>query len=244
MRIAVVGATGAIGAEIVRLLAAGGHDVRALSRHTPEHPVDLVTGEGLAPALAECETVVDASNATSRYRDVLVTGTRNLLTAERRAGVRHHVHISIVGCDRVPGAYYEAKTEQDAVVRAGGVEYTVVRATQFHPFLAGLIAKAASMGVVPVSSVLFQPVDLSEAARAVADVAVDEPRDGELTVGGPEIRELTDLAKAWKTATGSRALPVPIPLKGAAPMKAGALTVADPDVRGTITFDHWLAAQR
>src|ERR1700752_3677024 len=101
MRIAIVGGTGTLGRHVVSNLAQRGHDVRVLSRSSPDFPVDLVSGTGLDTALDGCAAVVDASNASSpkRVAQVLVSGTRLLLAAEQRAGVRHHVCISIVGCE-------------------------------------------------------------------------------------------------------------------------------------------------
>jgi nucleoside-diphosphate-sugar epimerase len=108
MRIAIVGGTGTLGRHVTAELAARGHDVRVLSRGSAQHPVDLVTGQGLAAALDGCAVVIDASNASApkRAAQVLVEGSRRLLAAEQQAGVSHHVGISIVGCERVPMGYY------------------------------------------------------------------------------------------------------------------------------------------
>ncbi|HEU4658965.1 MAG TPA: NAD(P)H-binding protein, partial [Capillimicrobium sp.] len=137
MRVAIVGGTGTIGRELARELAQRGHEVRALSRHAPEHRVDLTTGEGLDAALAGCEVVVDASNQppSGKGPSVLVEGSRRLLAAEAVAGVGHHVCVSIVGCDAVPLAYYRLKTEQERVVQDGPVPFTIVRVTQFHELI-------------------------------------------------------------------------------------------------------------
>jgi uncharacterized protein YbjT (DUF2867 family) len=99
MRVAIVGGTGMLGRQVAQELRARGHQVRTLSRHSP----DLTTGEGLDVALAGCDVVVDASNdASKRAAETLVEGTRRLLAAEERAGVGHHVGVSIVGCECVP----------------------------------------------------------------------------------------------------------------------------------------------
>ncbi|MEU2632071.1 NAD(P)H-binding protein, partial [Kitasatospora sp. NPDC007106] len=118
MRIAIVGGTGTLGSHVTEELRARGHEVRVLSRRSPEHPVDLTTGAGLAAALAGCEVVVDAANSRSAKgaERTLVDGTRHLLAAERAAGVGHHVCVSIVGCDRVPVGYYAVKTAQERAV--------------------------------------------------------------------------------------------------------------------------------
>src|SRR5438874_9622627 len=131
MRIAVVGATGNIGRHIVARLDRDGHEVRGLSRSAPRYAVNLVTGAGLPSALAGCEVVVDASNGppSGRARAVLAEGSRRLLALEKHVGVAHHVCVSIVGTERIPLGYYRAKVEQERVVQAGGVPWTIVRGT-------------------------------------------------------------------------------------------------------------------
>ena len=242
------GGTGTIGRHVVAELTARGHEVRALSRHAERYPVDLTTGAGLTAALAGVDVVVDASNAsssTAAARATLVDGTRRLLAAERDAGVRHHVLVSIVGSHDVPMAYYGVKVEQERAVAAGDVPWTVVAATQFHEFVAATLAGAARRGVVPLLRAPVQPVAAKDAASAVADAAEREPLRSTTTVAGPEVLDLRDAARAWRAATGSRALPVRVPLPGrlGRALRAGGLTEPHPDARGTTTFSGWLAAQ-
>jgi uncharacterized protein YbjT (DUF2867 family) len=248
MRIAVTGGTGTIGRHVVAELAARGHEVRALSRHAEQHPVDLRTGAGLSAALAGVEVVVDASNASSSTqaaRATLVDGTRRLLAAERDAGVRHHVLVSIVGCHDVPMAYYGVKVEQEDVVTRGEVPWTIVAATQFHEFVDDLLGTAARRGVVPLLRAPVRLVAAADAAAAVADAATREPLHGTTTVAGPDVQDLRDVARAWRAATGTRALTVRVPLPGrlGRALRAGGLTDPRPDARGTTTFDDWLAAR-
>jgi uncharacterized protein YbjT (DUF2867 family) len=126
MVIAVAGATGSIGKPVAMELLARGHEVRALSRSAPAFPVDLTTGAGLDAALDGCDALVDASNAgpaAAAAREVLIDGGRRLLEAAGRAGIGHHVCISIVGIEHVPMPYYEIKVEQEALVRASEVPH-------------------------------------------------------------------------------------------------------------------------
>lgn len=248
LTVAVVGGTGTLGRATVRALQSDGFDVRALSRRAPEHPVDLTTGAGLDAALSGCDVVVDASNGppSGKATAVLVDGSRRLLEAERRAGVAHHVCVSIVGIDDVPMAYYRVKVAQEQVVRDADVPWTIVRATQFHDLLAGLLAAAARWRIVPAARARFQPVDVQEVAQAVRDVVAGEPQRARMNVAGPEVHDLRALGRVWRETTGRRALPVPIPLPGSVgrALRAGALTCADPHVRGTTTFAVWLQAQQ
>ena len=247
MRIAVVGGTGALGRHVVRALEAAGHDARALSRSSAGHPVDLTTGEGLDRALEGCEAVVDASNglpSPGKARPVLVEGSRRLLDAAQRAGARHHVCVSIIGIDAFPLAYYRVKLEQEAVVRDGPVPWTIVRANQFHGLVAGTFAAVAGRArVVPAFRGVLQPVAAADVAEVLAEVAAGEPARRIVTVAGPEVRELGDLARAWKQAKGRRAPVVRVPLPGGAgrALRGGALTCPDPDHRGATTFDAWVS---
>ncbi|MCX5387705.1 SDR family oxidoreductase [Streptomyces sp. NBC_00083] len=246
--IAVAGGTGTLGRHVVEQLRARGHRVRVLSRGSAQFPVDLSTGEGLAAALAGCDVVVDAANSTAprTVRATLVDGTRRLLEAERAAGVGHHVCVSIVGCDRVPMPYYKVKTDQEGLVAAGRVPWTIVRATQFHELAAGVFTATARARFLPASaSVPLQPIAAAEAARAVADAAGSAPRNGRVEVAGPDRTDLRALATAWRATTGRGAvlLPVPIPGRIGRALRAGHLTESSPDARGTIGFAQWLEEQ-
>jgi uncharacterized protein YbjT (DUF2867 family) len=246
MRIAIVGGTGTLGRKVVAELTERGHDVRVLSRGG-EYRVDLTTGEGLAAALEGCGAVVDASNATSakRARQVLVGGTERLLAAEREAAVSHHVCVSIVGCDRVPMGYYKVKVDQEHLVEDGQVAWTIVQATQFHELAATALAAAAKFLVLPVPAISLQTVAAAQVAHAVADVAEGPPLGHRIRVAGPEVSTARDLALTWRHATGRRAVLVPLPIPGklGRTLRQGGLTAGQPDVRGTVTFAEWLAAQ-
>ncbi len=246
MRIAIVGGTGTLGQKVVAELAERGHEVRVLSRGG-EYRVDLTTGEGLTAALRGCGAVVDASNATSakRARQVLVDGTQRLLTAEREAAVSHHVCLSIVGCDQVAIGYYKVKVDQEHLVEGGQVPWSIVQATQFHELAATTLAGAAKFRVVPVPAMKLQTIAAAEVAHAVADVAEGSCRGRRIRVAGPEVNTARDLALTWRRATGRRTVLVPLPIPGKLghDLRDGALTAGQPDIRGTLTFAEWLAAQ-
>jgi uncharacterized protein YbjT (DUF2867 family) len=175
MKVAVVGGTGVLGKPLVAKLAARDDEVRVLSRGTPRdlpagashRRIDLTDGEGLVDALAGIEVVVDASNSNPRNAGpVLVEGTKRLLRAGTEAGVRHHVGVSIVGCDRVPTAYYKVKVEQEEAIAAGGVALEPA-ARNPVPLAAGLgFGQAARARMRPAGSARLQPVDAGVVAGA------------------------------------------------------------------------------
>jgi uncharacterized protein YbjT (DUF2867 family) len=248
MQVVVTGGTGVLGREVVAELARRGHEVRVLARRSPEHPVDLTTGDGLGAALEGVDVVVDASNAgpgRKAAEALLIGGTRRLLVAEQAAGVAHHVGVSIVGIDRVPSGYYRVKLDQEAVVKASPVPWTLVRATQFHSLLDQVFGAMARFGVLPDAAVPMQPVDPHEVAVVLADTAEAEASGATTQFGGPERRTAAELARTWRLETGRRALLVPVPPAGAAgrALRAGALT--NPGAwTGRTTFADWLRRGR
>jgi uncharacterized protein YbjT (DUF2867 family) len=247
MRIAIVGGAGTLGRHITAELAQRGHDVRVLSRSSKDFPVDLISGQGLTAALDGCGAVVDASNASSpkRAAQVLVQGSGRLLAAEQHAGVRHHVGISTVGCERVSMGYYRVKVEQEHVIEQGPVPWSMVRATQFHELAAAALGAAGRWHVLPVPDMQVQPIAAAEVARAVADVALGEPGRGRIQVAGPQVTTAAALARTWKRITGHRALSVPMPVLGrlGRALRTGGLTAEHADVLGSLRFADWLATQ-
>jgi uncharacterized protein YbjT (DUF2867 family) len=244
--IAVIGGTGTVGRLIVDALRSAGAHVRVVSRHSPEHPADLTTGAGLAPALEGCRIVVEASNGPpQRPEPVIVDGARRLTEAAGRAGVGRIVLVSIVGIEEVPTRYYRAKVAQEGIVRAGSAPVTIVRSTQFHELLDWVFAAAARWRVSPRVGARLQPVAAVEAARAVAAVVLQDEPPALLTVAGPAIEEAHALARAWGASRGRRLVPLPVPMlrRFARPLRAGALTTATPDVRGATGFAQWLSAR-
>jgi uncharacterized protein YbjT (DUF2867 family) len=242
MRVAIVGGTGTLGRQVTEELRARGHEARVISRNAPEYRADLTTGAGLDEAVGGCDVVVDASNNSSKSASAtLVAGTRRLLAAGQRAGVAHHVCVSVVGSERVPMGYFRVKAEQEAAVTEGPVPWTIVRATQFHEYLAAMLGAGARYGLLPVPPGLVQPVASAEVARLIAEVAVAGPRRGRVEIAGPEVSGFRPLAGAWRRAAGKRAVLVSLPLPGALgrALRDGALTSERPDVRGELTFRSW-----
>ena len=187
MKITVVGASGLVGTKVAELLKNDGHDVVASSRSSG---VDVLTGEGLADALAGADALVDVTNSPSFEADAVMefftTSATNLVDAARPAGVGHYVALSIVGVDGLPDSgYFRAKVAQEKVITESGIPYTIVRATQFAEF-ADAITESMTVGdEVRVPDALIQPIPADQVASAVARAAVGEPLNGIVNVGGP-----------------------------------------------------------
>jgi uncharacterized protein YbjT (DUF2867 family) len=186
MKIVVIGRSGRVGGNVVRRLVAQGHDPVPAS---PSTGVDTITGEGLPEVMAGADVVVDVSNSPAweddAVREFFTTSTRNLLAAERNAGVGHHVAVSIVGCDRLPDSgYLRAKAAQDAVVEAGSIPYTILRATQFFEFLPEIAAAGAERTVIGDAHARYFGTEL---------------HGGELTPGGGARIGTIDFATWWAT---------------------------------------------
>ncbi len=251
MKVAVVGGTGVLGKPLVAELAARGDEVLALSRTAPRklpdgashRRIDLTTGDGLAEALAGIEVIVDASNSSTprRAAPVMVEGTKRLLNAGAEAGARHYVGVSIVGCERVPMAYYKVKVQQEEAIAAGAIPWSLLNATQFHTLIDYLFKQDARFGIVRSGSARFQPIDPPVVAERLAAAAHAEPAGRLPDVAGPEVLTLSELAKAWRRA-GHRALPLRFPMVGpiGRPLREGALCNPDAAAGGR-TFEQWLA---
>ncbi len=247
MRVAVAGATGNIGARVVAALQAAGHEVVAISRSSG---VDLSTGEGLDAALAGVQAVVDAISAPPTDRDSTVdylgTATRTLLAAEERAGVSHHVLLSIVGIHGIDGnPHYAGKREQERLIEAGSVPWTIVPATQFHDFAEMVVSWTERDGRAEIAPLLVQPIDPDDVAAVLAEVAVGDPQGRYADVAGPQTQDLVDLARRTLAARGREVTLVPtwssvfgVEMAGNALLPGAGARIAP------TTFDQWLSRQR
>ncbi len=245
MRIAVAGATGNIGARTVRVLERAGHHAVPISR---SHGIDLTTGAGLDDALAGVDAVVDATNVPATSRDEAVSSfgtlTRNLLAAEARAGVRHHVLLSIACIHRVEGnAHYAGKREQERLVEAGPVPWTIVPVTQFHDFAAMVTSWTEQEGVATIAPLLVQPIAPDDVAEILAAIATGEPQGRHVDVAGPEPQDLVDMARRTHEARGHQVKLVPTWSGIFSTAMAGEVLLPGDDAHlAPTTFDEWLAA--
>ncbi|HEX5165525.1 MAG TPA: SDR family oxidoreductase [Thermomicrobiales bacterium] len=204
MKIVVIGGTGLIGSKLVAKLQEHGHEAIPAS---PRLGINSITGEGLAEVMSDASVVVDVSNAPS-WEDSAVlkffeTSTRNLLAAEAKAGVGHHVALSVVGTDRLAeSGYFRAKIAQEKLIREASIPYTIVHATQFFEFMQSIAEAATEGDIVRLPSVYIQPMAAEDVASAVGRVAVGAPANGIVEVAGPDRFLLDELIRGRLSASG------------------------------------------
>jgi uncharacterized protein YbjT (DUF2867 family) len=206
MKITVVGASGLIGTKVVELLRSEGHDLVATSRSSG---VDVLSGAGLADALAAADTLVDVTNSPSFEADAVMDfftrSATNIAAAAKAAGVGHYVALSIVGVDGLPDSpYMRAKVAQERIITESGIPYSIVRATQFTEFVDSIIESMTDGDVIRVPDALIQPIRADDVAAAVAHAAAAEPINGFVNVGGPMKITFEQLARDVLAHKGDR----------------------------------------
>jgi uncharacterized protein YbjT (DUF2867 family) len=197
MKIVVIGGTGLIGSKLVNKLREQGHEAVAAA---PNTGVNTLTGEGLAEVLTGASVVVDVSNSPSwddaAVLNFFVTSTRNLLTYEAAAGVRHHVALSVVGTQLLAeSGYFRAKIAQEKLINESSIPYSIVHATQFFEFLKGLADISMVGGKVHLPPVLFQPMAADDVASGVGRIAIGQPVNGIVEIAGPEQFRVDELVR-------------------------------------------------
>jgi uncharacterized protein YbjT (DUF2867 family) len=244
MKIAVTGGTGTVGRHVVEIARSRGHEAVVLSRSSG---VDLTNGAGIAAALAGVDVVIDAASTATQSahesRAFFGAVTTNLLAAEEQAGVAHHIALSIVGSDRAPFGYYAGKAEQERMVRAGRVPWTILRATQFHEFAAQILGQVRVGPVSLVPKMLSQPVAAREVAERLVELAESGPAGLATDLAGPEVLRMRDLVRAYAAATGVTGPILELPLPGGfgKALRDGTILAGPAADRGTQTFVEWIA---
>jgi uncharacterized protein YbjT (DUF2867 family) len=243
MKIAVIGGTGLIGSQVVKILNASGHEAVP---HSPSTGLDLLTGQGLPEALKGTGVVVNVANSPT-FDEASPAFFRqtmdNLLAAASAAGVGHAVILSIVGAEKVPGlVYYRAKVLQEDILKAGPVPYSIVRATQFFEFMDTALSETADEKTVRLPATLIQPIAAADVAQAVADASAGTPLRGTRNVAGPEVFRLDELGKITLAAHGDQRTVVTDNSAGTFAAASGdALIAKDGAVIAKTTYREWLA---
>jgi uncharacterized protein YbjT (DUF2867 family) len=247
MRIVIIGGTGCVGSNVVHRLIGLGHDPVPAA---PSTGVDTITGKGLANVLEGADAVVDVSNSPAWEDDAVLefftTSTRNLLAAERHAGVRHHLAVTIVGAERLPDSgYLRAKVAQEAEIEAGDVPYTILRATQFFEFLPAIVEAGHEGDRIRLPTGLMQLVAADDVAATVTELATGAPIGGHVELGGPEALGVDAWARRLFRMTGDDRTVIGDPQARyfGTKLTGGELTPGDGARIGAMDFDRWLVTE-
>ncbi|CAN7211035.1 SDR family oxidoreductase [Phenylobacterium sp. LjRoot225] len=244
MKIVVIGGTGLIGSRLVARLQSHGHEAIPAA---PNTGVNTITGEGLAEVLVGAQVVVDVANSPSfedaAAMDFFQTAGRNLLAAEQVAGVGHHVALSVVGTERLQASgYFRAKLVQEELIKASPTPYTILRSTQFFPFIDGIIKSGAIDGQIHLPAALVQPIHADDVVAVLAEIAVGAPVNGTIEIAGPETIAIDRFAEEYLSAKGDprRIVADPKTPYFGAVLEERSLTPGPNPRVGTISLENWL----
>ena len=248
MKIVVIGGTGLIGSKLVNNLRQLGHEVLAAS---PANGVNTITGEGLALALTGANIVVDVANSPS-FEDKAVleffeTSGKNLLAAEKVAGIQHHIALSVVGTDRLAeSGYFRAKIAQEKLIRESGLPYTIVHSTQFFEFLGGIAQSGTQGQTVHLSTAFVQPISSDDVAAALTTVVSEVPQNDIVEIAGPDRIRLTEIVQRYLTATNDpRTIVADAQARYfGALLTDNTLVPGEGAYLGTTNFDTWMKGQQ
>lgn len=233
-----------MGSHVAEIARERGHDIVVLTR---SRGVDVLTGSGLATALAGADAVIDVVSVDTLDAKTSVaffeTTTRALLDAEAAASVGHHVALSIVGIDRAPEGYYAGKLAQERLIETGSVPWSILRATQFHEFAAQIFASAKVGPLHLAPRMRTQPIAAREVAARLVALAEAAPAGRVRDLAGPREESLPDMVQRWARTQGSRAWVPAIPLPGALgrAQRDGSLLPGPDAELGVQTFAEWLS---
>jgi len=213
MKVVIIGGTGLIGRKLATKLRSAGHHVVAAS---PSTGVNSFTGEGLKKVLTGANVVVDVTNSPSfednAVLDFFRSSTEHLLSTAAAAGVSHYIALSVVGSDRIrDSGYLRAKRVQEELIEAGGIPYTVLRATQFFEFLKAIADGSTVGNVVYMSPSKFQPVAADDVAATLAEIATAQPKNGVVELAGPEASSMAEFIQSFLSSRGDERKAIPAP---------------------------------
>ncbi|EUB75522.1 hypothetical protein PMI27_001698 [Pseudomonas sp. GM41(2012)] len=245
MKFVIIGGSGLIGSKVCKNLQDLGHEVISAS---PSSGINVISGEGLADALKGADVVVDVANSPS-FEDhaalhFFETAGHNLFAAEKVAGTKHHVALSVVGTERMlDSGYFRAKMAQEKLIKASGVPYTILRATQFFEFIGAIAYSGREDGnTIHLTSAALQPVASVDVAAALTAIAQQAPINQTVEVAGPDRRPIVEFVSEYLKHTKDPREAVPddtVPYFGA-PINDKSLTPGDNPIVGATRFEDWL----
>jgi uncharacterized protein YbjT (DUF2867 family) len=196
MKIVVIGGTGLIGSKLVRILKGLGHEAIAAS---PTTGVNTVTKEGLETVLKNTQIVVDVSDSPSMddgsVLEFFISSNKNLLAAEKKAGVHQHIALSVIGSQNLgQSGYFKSKIAQEELIKSSNVPYTIVYSTQFFEFIETIIQSVRIKNKVLLPKALVQPIASDEVAAFMTEAILQSQVNETIEIAGPEIYSMEQWA--------------------------------------------------
>jgi uncharacterized protein YbjT (DUF2867 family) len=204
---------------------------------------DLETGEGVRVAVGDADAIIHAATDPARHAQVDVEGTARLVRAAREGRVRHFVHVSMVGVDDIPLAYYKSKRAAEQIVMGGGLPYSILRATRFHHTVERQLRALSSVPfVLPLPrAFVVQSVDVGEVAERLVRCLDERPRGRLADFGGPHVLPMADAASVWMRMNRVRKRIVHVPVPGVAASAFRAQKNTAPfGAHGNVSWREWL----
>lgn len=246
MKAVVFGGRGLIGSKVVEILKAQGHEAVAVSRG---QGIDAVSGQGLEAALQGADVIIDTMDSPSFEDNVaknfFETSTRNLIAVASGKAIKHYIALSVVGTQNLQiSGYFQGKLQQENLIKASGIPYTIARATQFYEFSKFIAQVATEDDIVRLPSAKMQPIAAIDVAQAIADIATGKPYNAIVDIAGPEEIAMSEFARKTLAAeqdtrnvvTDESALYVQT-----FPVNDTTLTPGPNAILGSLTFDRWLS---
>lgn len=245
MKVIVIGGTGLIGSKLITLLDNEGHTTVSAS---PSNGINAVTGEGLDHAFNGAEIVVDVTNSPSfednAVLDFFKTSTNNIISAARKANVKHFIALSVVGTEKLQDSgYFRAKLLQENLIRESKLPFTILRATQFYEFITSIADAATSDQTIKLTSAELQPVAAIDVAKALAKLTNETPVNKIVEVAGPERIGLDALVRKILSANSDQRKVITddsAPYFGTLQINSDSLTPNEDPRVGNIRYDDWL----
>jgi len=232
-RIAVTGGTGFVGRHFAELLRERGHEPVLICRRVPPEPlrgrvhaVGLDDADALARAFTGCDSVahlagINREIGEQTYQRVHVAGTRNVVEAARRAGVRRLALLSFLRARPDCGsACHESKFAAEEIVRRSGLEYTVLKSGVIYgrgdhllDHLSHALYTLPLFATVGACQPPLRPVAVRDVAAILFAALVEDRLAGKtVAILGPEVLSMREVATRVGDAIGRRPWIFPLPV--------------------------------
>lgn len=239
MKIAITGGTGFVGRHLAQLLVNEGHEVVLIARGHDDTdseirrlrgarflPGNLADADELARAFAGCHAVAHCAGinrelGSQTYERVHVQGTRNVVAAAMRSGVRKIALISFLrarpGCG---SGYHESKWAAEEIVRGSGLDHTVLKCGVIYgkgdhmlDHLSHAFYTFPVFAFVGFTDKPIRPTAVEDVVRILKASLVDGALSRQtVPVTGPEEMTLREAVRRVARVVGRRPLMFPMPV--------------------------------